>query len=55
VRHVEEPKDTVLQIRCSRRVKVAFKQYAAQFKDYEEALVSLLERAGVYVKRFVVK
>jgi hypothetical protein len=55
VEEPREPKDTVLQIRCSRRVKVAFKQYAAQFRDYEEALISLLERAGVHVRRFEVR
>jgi hypothetical protein len=48
-------KECRLVIRCSRETLVAFKRYAAEFKDYEEALISLLERAGVYVRRFEVK
>ena len=42
----------MLRIRCSRETLVAFKRYAAEFKTYEDALLSLLERAGVRVGRF---
>jgi hypothetical protein len=50
-----EPTQDVLRIRCSRETLVAFRRYAAEFRDYEEALISLLERAGVYVRRFEVR
>jgi hypothetical protein len=46
---------TVLQIRCRVSTKVAFKQFAARFRNYEEALLYLLEKEGVYVRRFVIK
>jgi hypothetical protein len=44
-----------LRIRCSEEVYRAFKRYAADYDSYEEALISLLEKAGVYVRRFEVK
>lgn len=37
---------------CSEEVYRAFKRYAADYRNYEEALISLLEKAGVSVKRF---
>lgn len=37
---------------CSEEVRRAFRRYAADYRNYEEALVSLLEKAGVRVKRF---
>jgi len=36
-----------LQIRCSRETYNAFRKYAADYKNYEEALRSLLAKAGV--------
>jgi len=41
-----ERKREVLRIRCTRETLVRFKRYAAHFKNYEEALKSLLNRAG---------
>jgi len=48
-------KEYRLVIRCSRETLVAFKRYAADYESYEDALVSLLEKAGVYVRRFEVR
>jgi len=35
-------------IRCTRETAVAFRRYAAEFRNYEEALLSLLARAGAH-------
>jgi hypothetical protein len=48
-------KECRLVIRCSRETLVAFKRYAADYESYEDALVSLLEKAGVYVRKFEVR
>jgi len=50
-----EKKPDVLQIRCFPETKIAFKKYAAEFKSYEDALISLLECKGIYVRRFEIK
>jgi hypothetical protein len=42
-----KPKPTILMIRCNYDTKKAFKKYAADYPNYEEALRSLLARAGV--------
>jgi hypothetical protein len=55
--HVYVPleRTDVLQIRCFPETIIAFKKYAAEFKSYEDALISLLECKGIYVKRFEIK
>ncbi len=40
-------KNKVLRIRCSDDVWRAFRRYSADYHNYEEALRSLLIRAGV--------
>jgi hypothetical protein len=40
-----------LVIRCSRETYVAFRKYSAEYGCYEDALRSLLEKAGA-IKKF---
>jgi hypothetical protein len=51
----ERRKDRELRIRCARETFIAFKRYAADYRTYEDALLSLLEGAGIHVGRFEVK
>lgn len=41
-------KSSVLYVRCREEVKKAFRRYALDYRNYEEALISLLRRAGVW-------
>jgi hypothetical protein len=45
------PKPYRLVIRCDRDVYIAFREYAARFRTYEDALVELLACRGVMVKK----
>jgi hypothetical protein len=48
----EEKKDMEIRIRCCRSTFIAFKKYAAEYKTYEDALLSLLAKVGIYPKKF---
>lgn len=45
---------TTLRVRCSEDVKRAYKKYAADYKNYEEALIALLRQAEAYPPKGVV-
>ena len=38
----------ILRIRCKRDTYVRFKKVAAEFKDYEDALIKLISIAELY-------
>jgi len=44
----KELKNEVLRIRCTWSTKVKFKRFAAEFRNYEEALKFLLAKAEEY-------
>jgi hypothetical protein len=46
------PKPYRLVIRCDWETFVAFREYAARFRTYEDALLDLLACRGVVKKRF---
>jgi len=46
---------TILKIRCDEEVKKEFKRFAADFKNYEQALRYLLKVAKLYRPRVSVE